>query len=182
VAGYSGISMSNNAVKAYSEGKVPLSKITRKKLNQHGITISVDMFKYLCKIGVFEPCEWHHTSMDYNMTNFYDLEQAAKKLPKLDLDRWSKDYKAQKKATKHKEKDNIINYAYVSYDVPSGLGKKRRYYTREDYAVILNGWAYLVSGSKKNINGKRFWIKKQFTDRPEQVPESLAAEVSAKIK
>ena len=75
MAGYNGYSMSNNAVKAYSEGKVPLSKINTEILNQFNIPLSVKDVKAILKEE--GPCEWHHTSCHYNCTNFYNLSGLA---------------------------------------------------------------------------------------------------------
>jgi hypothetical protein len=184
MAGYSGISMSNNAVQAYAEGKLPLSKITRKVLSEHKIHIPVEMFKWVCRIGIIQPCEWHHTSMDYNQTNFYDIENAAKKLSNRNLDKLKENYRKHVKALKKpvQKAENIIYYAHVVYDVSVGLGKKRKYFEHEDYAVVLNDWAYLVSGGKKSVKGQRFWIKEKFEVRPEQIPEDFANEIYKKIK
>ena len=64
--------MSNRAVKAYLKDKVPISKITRKLLNEYGINITVKKAKYILiyKIG---PCEYHHTSKFFNRTDFYNM-------------------------------------------------------------------------------------------------------------
>lgn len=61
MAGYSGISMSNNAVEAYNEGKKPLSKITKEDILKYGVNESISFFKW--HINKYcHPCEWHHTS------------------------------------------------------------------------------------------------------------------------
>lgn len=183
MAGYSGYSMSNNAIKAYDEGKLPLSKITRKTLDKFNISISVEMFKWICQHKrIICPCEWHHTSKHYNETNFYDLVEAAKILKGINLSVIEKEYRAWKAAQKPKEKDNIVYCASVSYQLLKGLNKKRKYVTYEDYAVICNGWAYLVSGGKKSVDGQHFWIKKRFDEKPEQIPDDLIASVLEKIK
>ncbi len=44
MAGYSGISMSNNAVEAYQVGKKPSSRITKEDILKHGITESITFF------------------------------------------------------------------------------------------------------------------------------------------
>lgn len=61
MAGYIGISMSNNAHEAYKKGFLPASKIYA------GLPGSL-VEKY-CRSD-----EWHHTSMRYNCTSFYDPE------------------------------------------------------------------------------------------------------------
>lgn len=52
--------MSNNAIEAYRSGLVPASKIA-------GVPAS--LVEEFCV-----PAEWHHTSKNYNVTNFYDPE------------------------------------------------------------------------------------------------------------
>ena len=61
MAGYSGYSMSNNAVAAYDNGLVPASKIPG---------VPAALVKEFCS-----PSEWHHTSMHFNRTNFYDRDE-----------------------------------------------------------------------------------------------------------
>lgn len=61
MAGYAGYSMSNNAIAAYDDYKMPLSR-AKDALG-------------LKDIGDVSPCEWHHTSSRYNQTNFYDLRE-----------------------------------------------------------------------------------------------------------
>ena len=59
MAGYSGYSKSNNALDAEADGLFPASKLKLK-----GVTaVKVREF--------FEPWEWHHTSKNYNRTNYY---------------------------------------------------------------------------------------------------------------
>jgi len=63
--------MSENAKKAYRKGMLPLSKINKDKLREHGFMFSVEFFKWLCKNGYLFPSENHHTSASYQMTAFY---------------------------------------------------------------------------------------------------------------
>jgi len=63
MAGYAGYSMSNNAVDAYDDYKMPLSRLKQ----WLGI-----------KDVSFSACEWHHTSSKYNSTDFYDARDAVK--------------------------------------------------------------------------------------------------------
>ena len=63
MAGYAGYSMSNNAVEAYNDYKMPATRA----LKALGLRKEA-----LDKIA---PCEWHHTSKEYNVTDFYDLRE-----------------------------------------------------------------------------------------------------------
>jgi hypothetical protein len=58
--GYDGYSMSNRAVQAYEDGLVPASKIRE---------VPTPLIQEFCRYA-----EWHHTSSQYNRTNFYDPE------------------------------------------------------------------------------------------------------------
>ena len=73
MAGYSGYSLSNRAVRCYQEGKLPLSKVKSllkkaiKKLNLN-TKENLDLINNLDKS---DSCEWHHTSNKYNITYFF---------------------------------------------------------------------------------------------------------------
>lgn len=74
LSGYSGYSMSNNAVDAYNNGEMPISKWTKdiflKQCEDEGINIDkiTEYKKYLKKSS------WHHTSKFYNATDFYSID------------------------------------------------------------------------------------------------------------
>ena len=57
--------MSNNAVKAYRDGKVPFSKLPA-KIRALGRE-NVEQF--------VKPCEYHHTSSKYNCTDFWETAE-----------------------------------------------------------------------------------------------------------
>ena len=63
MAGYSGYSKSNNAVKAEEEGKYPAT-VAAKMLG-----VSAEAIQ-----AILTPCEWHHTSSWYNVTYYYDVD------------------------------------------------------------------------------------------------------------
>jgi len=69
MAGYSGYSMSNNAVAAYEDGLVPASKIPG---------IPAALVKSYCY-----PSEWHHTSCQFNKTNFYNVDKVLATFGKI---------------------------------------------------------------------------------------------------
>ena len=78
--GYSGYSMSNNAVAAYENGQKPLSNFTKEdaealsELTGKKWTLKEvkDFVKDSGKVG------YHHTSKFYNTTNFYSIAEAIK--------------------------------------------------------------------------------------------------------
>jgi hypothetical protein len=63
MAGYSGYSMSNNAVAAYNDGLLPASKIGK---------YPTHLIERFCQAA-----EWHHSSKNYNRVNFYSPEAVA---------------------------------------------------------------------------------------------------------
>lgn len=86
MAGYNGYSMSNNAVNAYNNGEMPLSKWTKKAfLEQVQYEIAQDELpstimddlngmKTADLKGFLKLSSWHHTSSHYNRTNFYSVD------------------------------------------------------------------------------------------------------------
>jgi hypothetical protein len=89
LAGYKGYSMSNNAVKAYDEGRMPLSKWTKTAileavesyLKSYGNGKYFSKFENLSKKDLSQflstDGEWHHTSKYYNKTVFYSINESA---------------------------------------------------------------------------------------------------------
>lgn len=82
-AGYHGYSMSNNAVAAYEDGEMPLSKWTKTAILNELVDNSMD--SEIINIAKKMPLEqlkelflykssWHHTSKMYNRTNFYSVD------------------------------------------------------------------------------------------------------------
>lgn len=88
MAGYKGYSMSNNAADAYNRGEMPISKWTKKaivesilQLQEDGdITAGIDLEKVKktsvkdLKEKVLRKTAWHHTSKNYNRTDFYEVD------------------------------------------------------------------------------------------------------------
>lgn len=76
--GYYGYSMSNNAIKAYKKGLMPLSKWGKKEAQELedllGVKISVFKLKKFLKM--YGQRGYHHTSKMFNTTNFYSMAEA----------------------------------------------------------------------------------------------------------
>lgn len=87
MAGYKGWSMSNNAVDAYNNGEKPLSQWTKSEIldavyeyKQYvECDFSFELFSKLTakelKIYALSRSSWHHTSLMYNCTDFYALDE-----------------------------------------------------------------------------------------------------------
>lgn len=82
MSGYNGFSMSNNAVMAYDDGKMPKSKWTKKAILRAVSTIDPEKAEWLksVKLAVLKDhvltcSEWHHTSSWYNETDFFEVDE-----------------------------------------------------------------------------------------------------------
>ena len=77
MAGYYNYSMSNNAVWAYENGEMPLSKWTKSSILE-ACGDKAEMLKPLTvaelRAEVLICSSWHHTSKHYNRTDFYMID------------------------------------------------------------------------------------------------------------
>lgn len=182
MAGYSGVSMSNNAVTAYHEGKKPLSKISKEDIFKHGVNESITFFRWYVK-NCCPSCEWHHTSPKFNQTSFYDIEECCNRFKRFDINELKNRYKSQSKPKTNKILEDKPYYAKVEYSISTYTGK-RKYITQ--YAIIHKCWAYFNDDYKKKISrmkidGKHFQISERYPSRPNEMPEELAQVILEKI-
>ena len=78
MSSYAQRGMSLRAVEAYEDGRVPLSKVDRSRLDRAGLDFSVGFAKWILGNAHFtRRREWHHTGKFANETTFYDLESLA---------------------------------------------------------------------------------------------------------
>lgn len=73
MAGYDGYSMSNRARQAYSDGKLPASKMVahlKKRYPRSFRGLTAAIFREVVGRGD----EWHHTSKKYHQTEFYSMK------------------------------------------------------------------------------------------------------------
>ena len=180
MAGYSGISMSNNAVDAYSEGRKPVSSITKEDIQRHGVNEGITFFRWFVK-KYCSSDEWHHTSPKYNQTTFYDIEKCCTLFKGMDIEKLKARYKNQAKLKPVKKVDDSIYYARVKYSISIYSGG-RRYF--EAFAVVHKCWAYIKDDYKierKKINGKHFSIVEKYESRPDEMPEDAANAILDKM-
>jgi hypothetical protein len=182
MAGYSGKSMSNNAVEAYSEGKKPISNITKEDIQKYGVSGSLSFFKWFIK-NYCDSEEWHHTSPKYNETVFYDIEKCCNNMKKMNIDNLKAKYKSQKRPKSTEDADNNLYYARIEYSISTYSGR-RKYIN--DYAIIYKCWAYIKDDYKKEvirkkINGSHFRISEKFQGRPEGMQEETANAILSRI-
>ena len=84
MSGYYGYSMSNNAVEAYMRGEKPISRWTKAEILEAVSEIDADKAILLKKVPLHAlkkhflvRTSWHHTSLLYNETDFYSIDEGA---------------------------------------------------------------------------------------------------------
>jgi hypothetical protein len=147
MAGYSGMSMSNNAVEAYNKRKKPVSKITKEDIQKHGVNEGITFFQWFVK-NRCKSHEWHHTSARYNETGFFDIEECCTLFKKSDIEHLKNKYKLSKPKPVKKTSENPF-YAKVKYSISINMGRERK--PIETYAVIHGCWAYVKDDYKNEI-------------------------------
>ena len=121
--GYDRYSMSVNAREAYSDGEMPISKWSKSEIlfAVEGINPDIDISrinlntlreKFLKRSG------WHHTSMLYNVTVFYSIdEEYVKELTQNDVDNIVRTQKSYTKPKRNISYDEMIDEAYMKANV-----------------------------------------------------------------
>ena len=176
--GYSGISMSNNAVEAYEEGRMPLSKWTKgmliERIEENRSLIKCDYnllikqpLELLKDLVLSSDGEYHHMGIRYNEVYFYhfDTDRLSNLTDKC-IQMKRKEYdtaKARKKTIKQQNSENNDQYDgrwEASYIKRSADGKHKREFVLT--GEIKGGWFFIDSGSelqgkkKLSISGKDF--------------------------
>lgn len=182
MAGYSGNSMSNNAVEAYSEGRKPFSRITKEDILKYGVNESISFFRWYVK-NYCDSSEYHHTSSKYNETWFYNIEECCNNFKRADIKKLKEKYKNRPKP-KTDYIENNLYYARVEYSIGTFKGS-RKYFNV--YAIIYKCWAYIKDDYKKmvikkKINGGHFDIKEKYQSRPAEMPQEIENEILKEIK
>lgn len=88
--GYNGYSMSNNAIEAYNNGLMPLSKWGKQEADELsdllGVKVGIAQLKRFLKD--YGERGYHHTSRFYNKTPFYSIAEAFQNIDKKELDEY----------------------------------------------------------------------------------------------
>lgn len=129
--GYDGYSMSNNARDAYADGEMPISKWSKADIVYEVSRINPDIDISKLNIDTLKQkflrrSSWHHTSMYYNKTDFYAVnEKYVKSLTQQDVDSIAEKQVAKPKATRDLELDSAVEKEYrkVLTLVESGMLK-----------------------------------------------------------
>ena len=169
MAGYNGYSMSNNAVAAYDEGKKPLSKIKASDLKASGWLYSAGFAKWLAKqkrrnghfdndYMIWEPAEWHHTSKEYNCTNFYDPDDLLNAWIDVPDERRNELFLDYADSQKSKAKTGIpVKGTYVEF---TGTRRRPKANEVEFTGTLIGNWIHLHRGGKKKADGNHItWEK-----------------------
>ena len=173
MAGYSGYSMSNNAVAAYENGEKPLSKwkkadiLEAVKTQEVELKCSPSKLQKLPAVLLKEIClcysSWHHTSSHYNETKFYMLN--AEYLETL-TDAMVDEIAAEYNKTHAKEKQSVEETWECAFLEWSGTRKHPKATEVVEQGIVRGQWFYRKDGTKKktSANGfrfiKRVWEKK----------------------
>ncbi|EOV0917352.1 hypothetical protein ACOLNO_000124 [Vibrio parahaemolyticus] len=160
--GYSGYSKSNNAISAEEDGKFTVSEISRRT------KLTTDTIKHF-----FEPCEWHHTSKNYNKTDYYDLEEIVSSINEevLEFD------KTQKEKNKTKRSLKGCKVEWIDWQ---GTGRNKRPIQRseENCTILISGKKHTITTSTgesfvkmEGANGFSFLTAAQLRERKQQEKE-----------
>lgn len=162
MAGYSGFSMSNNAVEAYENGEKPISKWSKKDIlnsidnaienGELVLNCSKDKLRKVPVALLKELCltcsSWHHTSNYYNRTDFYAVD-----LQKVELltDESIEDRMKSKDAVEITEE--IWKCAFLEW---SGTRKHPKATEVVEEGIIRGEWFFRKDGSKKKVTANGF--------------------------
>ncbi|MCF0107018.1 MAG: hypothetical protein HUJ53_09665, partial [Holdemanella sp.] len=163
MAGYKGYSMSNNAIEAYEEGYMPLSKWTKGEILNAIDDIRPDLVHIARKVSlpilkryVLEYKEWHHSSMYYNQTDFYGIDEDY--LEKATAEQFLE--LAAMKEQKKKKEAVIERRAKCHYLEWSGTRSHPHAEDCYEEGVIRGNWFYPDNGGgkKKSISSRGFYV------------------------
>lgn len=165
MAGYCKFSMSQNAVAAYKDGEMPISKWTKAEL----LSRCGEKAKFLSRLTVAELRKllltyrgWHHTSSRYNRTQFYGVDKnALETVTEADVDKIVS--ARAPKQSKPEEKPVLIT-AKITYVVWEGQYKKHRRPVEYTETVTYKSTDKLICtqhGGNKRISSLKIQIIKE---------------------
>ncbi len=172
MAGYSGFSMSNNAIAAYENGEKPYSKWTKRdiieaiedliKEEEIILNCSLEKLKIIPVKTLKEMCltysSWHHTSNHYNKTDFYSI--SINKIEELTDDKINKIIIESKSEKEKQITEERWKCAFLEWG-----GTRKHPVAKEiiEEGIVRGDWFYRKNGTKKKTtaNGFRFIEKIQ---------------------
>lgn len=146
MAGYYNYSMSNNAIEAYRTGEAPASKI--------GHAIPAALVRRFCR-----PSSWHHTSLKFNRTDFYEIEEVLATFGKIVSAIYKTDPEAiAALAQRSKPTEQRYHNCTVEWVEWGGTSRHPRAYPRElkNVEVVVRGAFAYFAGMKKKVGGNHF--------------------------
>lgn len=158
-AGYSGYSMSNNAVSAYADGEKPKSKWMKndfieltKEINPSKLELVSALPINVLRDVLLYKSSWHHTSSMYNRTDFYSFDEDA--LDDLTQEKVSRLLSAKKETPV----ENPIRKGDIDYITWEGTRNypKAVKHTLRDVNIQVKGSFYIITDD----NGKEILRKK----------------------
>lgn len=170
MSGYSGWSMSNNAVTAYENGEKPKSKWSKAAILQEikendsgAFTCSIDVLQKmpinLLRDVLLLKTSWHHTSSRYNKTDFYAINFGV-------LETKTDDYFLRLKKTYQEEKlkkgePTLEEKWECEFLEWSGSRKHPKATPVKETGIVKGTWFYRTNGTKKSTtsNGFKFLRK-----------------------
>ena len=170
--GYSGISMSNNAVAAYASGEKPISRWKKQDIIKElkCRNVSDEFIKEASAINLsvlknilLEKKSWHHTGMRFNETDFYalidiPLDKEADLLQEMVM--LQKEYKKNKdgKKSRNKRDKSTSKFILAEIEYTKRTADGKHSYTISGEGVINGDWCYLKDRHRKKVSGKDFYI------------------------
>ena len=142
--------MSVNALRAYDDGRKPLSKISADDLRFAGWKETKKLALQLARSGFWKTSEWHHSGGTwYNKVDFYDPAELVTRWEATDEQR-----RAELKIVKKTKTNDDELRVRGSFPIWGGSRRRPRIVGYEDFEGVKRGnWIYLENGKKKKANG-----------------------------
>lgn len=177
MAGYYGYSMSNNAVDAYRNGEMPLSKWNKKIITEEmkkqiaegelSLQCSLEELGKL-PLKALKECflycsSEHHTSKYYNMTRFYSLDtDSLEELTDQKLEEIAHRYKEQREQKKAQDiTEEKWKCAFLEW---SGRRNYRKAKRVVETGIVRGQWFIRSDGTRKKTTGTGFKFIEKIED------------------
>lgn len=174
MAGYHGYSMSNNAIDAYDNGEMPMSKWSKEAIIE-GIEEWIDEEDIELKCSLeeikklplgflrkyfLEYSSWHHTGKYYQETLFYSLDKNYIEEVTDEKLRWSvSNYNEEQRKLKEKKAEKAAEVPEkweCSFLEWSGTRRHRKSRVIREIGTIKGNWFYRKNGHRKSLDARGF--------------------------
>lgn len=178
MAGYYGCRMSNNALQAYRDGEMPISKwdkatimveIKREvSVGNLPLQCSMDNLGKLPEKALKELClkcsSWHHTGMYYRKTNFYVLDaDRIGGLTDQKLDEIAYEYgQEQQRMQAQGQREEKWKCAFLKWSGKRNQWKAERI---EETGTVKGQWFIRADGTRKKTTAKGFEFIEKIEDK-----------------